>query len=232
MALKDDLEKRVKDTFKDSWSVRDGRGVPAPSDLTMGNDSIQFSDAVVLYADMDGSTDMVDTHSWQFCGEVYKNYLFCAGRIIRDEGGEITAYDGDRIMAIFIGENLNSRATRAAMKLNWVVQKLIQPALTNQYPHKTFTLKHTIGIDRSEIRAARTGVRGDSDLVWIGRAANYAAKLTAIPGLEAIRCTREVYTEIDANLKTYPTGNAVWSNHSWAEMHGIRIYYCDANWQL
>lgn len=35
------------------------------------------------------------------------------------------------------------------------------------------------GIDTSEIRAARIGVRGGDDLAWIGRTANYVAKLTS-----------------------------------------------------
>ncbi len=30
---------------------------------------------------------------------LYKAYLHCAAKIISNEGGEITAYDGDRIMA-------------------------------------------------------------------------------------------------------------------------------------
>jgi len=38
-----------------------------------------------------------------------------------------------------------------------------------------------VGIDTSALFVARIGVRNDNDLVWVGRAANYAAKLTEIP---------------------------------------------------
>ena len=39
--------------------------------------------ATVLYADPDGSTDMVDKYPWWFSAQVYKAYLRCAGKIIQ-----------------------------------------------------------------------------------------------------------------------------------------------------
>jgi class 3 adenylate cyclase len=43
-----------------------------------------------------------------FAAEIYKSYLISACRIIRDNGGEITAFDGDRVMAVFIGNMKNT----------------------------------------------------------------------------------------------------------------------------
>lgn len=138
--------------------------------------------ATVLYADLDGSTNMVDNYDWSFSAEVYKAYLRCASEIIRNESGSITAYDGDRVMAVFTGDFKNTSAVRCALAINYAVCQIIQPALKTQYPSKDFTLKHVVGIDMSRLRTARIGVRGDNDLVWIGRAANYAAKLTTLSG--------------------------------------------------
>ena len=42
--------------------------------------------------------------------------------------------------------------------------------------------KQSVGIDTSELFVARTGIRRANDLVWVGRAANHAAKLSARSG--------------------------------------------------
>jgi class 3 adenylate cyclase len=71
--------------------------------VKLGNDAVKLS-ATVLYADLADSTKLVDGHTKQFSAEIYKTFLHCAAKIIRSEDGVITAYDGDRVMAVFIGD--------------------------------------------------------------------------------------------------------------------------------
>src|SRR5262249_44443815 len=133
----------------------------------------------VLYADIDGSTDMVDRFEPSFCAEVYKSYLHCAGKLIRAHSGVIVAYDGDRVMAVYMGDAMHDRAVKSAMKIVKAVSSIINP-LIKEVRQKDFQLKQTIGIDCSGLFVVRTGVRGATDLVWVGPAANYAAKMSAI----------------------------------------------------
>lgn len=49
-------------------------------------------------------------HKPHFAAEIYKSYLHCASKIIRCENGVITAFDGDRVMGIFIGDLKNTSA--------------------------------------------------------------------------------------------------------------------------
>lgn len=70
---------------------------------------------------------------------------------------------------------------RAAFRINGAVKNVITPALKAEYPQTDYILKHVIGIDTSKLLASRIGVRNDNDLVWVGRAANYAAKLSNYP---------------------------------------------------
>jgi class 3 adenylate cyclase len=93
MSLKDDLAKDVAKIFRDQWTTRDGREVPLPESLRLGNDAIKL-DAVVLYADMADSTALVDTNKAAFAAEVYKSYLTCVAKIIKKQDGAVTAYDG------------------------------------------------------------------------------------------------------------------------------------------
>jgi class 3 adenylate cyclase len=104
MSLKSDLETKIGEILGDTWSIRDGINVPSAEDLKLTNDAVKL-DGVVLYADMSESTYLVDQYKAEFAAEIYKSYLHCAAKIIRSQGGEITAYDGDRIMAVFIGDS-------------------------------------------------------------------------------------------------------------------------------
>src|SRR3954463_8714633 len=112
MGLFADLQAEAREIFKYRWEVADGQVVPDPQDLTLSNDARKFERATVLYADLSGSTTLVNDHPWTTAGEIYKAFLACAARIIRSLGGEITAYDGDRIMAVFIGDMQTSNAAK------------------------------------------------------------------------------------------------------------------------
>src|SRR6266404_4714787 len=165
MSLADDLKNEAAKILRSAWETRDGSVVPEAENLKLSNDGV-YLDATVLYADMAGSTKMVDVRDATFCAEIYKCYLYCAGRIITSESGAITAYDGDRVMAVFIGKSKNTSAVRCAMKINFARSQLVNPAIKTQYPSNAFTIDHAIGIDTSKLLAARTGVRGANDLVW------------------------------------------------------------------
>lgn len=223
MGLKDDLSAEVKKTFSDAWEEQSTIAVPAAEDLRLNaNHAKNLELATVLYADLDGSTPMVDRYNWHFSAEVYKTYLRCAGAVIRSEKGVITAYDGDRIMAVFTGDYKNTQAVRAALKINYAVHKIIRPAITAQYADSTFVLNHVIGIDSTQLRAARIGVKGDSDLVWIGRAANYAAKLTTLSE-KPIWITKAVYDSINAEVKV-SQGTNIWQARKWTAMNNLEVY--------
>lgn len=230
MSLKDDLQLAVKQILHDnSWTIRDGTVVPEPEDLGLGNDGVNLS-GTVLYADISGSTQLVDSVTPQFAAEVYKSYLACAARIIKSEEGVITAYDGDRVMAIFIGKGMCTNAVRAALKIKGAVQSIVQPALKAEYPQSDYVLKHVIGIDASKLLASRIGVRNDNDLVWVGRAANYAAKLTTLSDEFSIWITGAVYNGIDQAVKFAGNTN-MWKEFAWTSMNKMRIYACGA-WKI
>lgn len=223
MPLKEDLESEVTQIFKEQWVVEKTKAVPDPDQLRLSNHAKDLETATVLYADLDGSTNMVDEREWTFSAEVYKAYLRCAARIIAAERGVVTAYDGDRIMAIFTGDSKNTSAVRAAMKVNYAVEQLIRPAIAKQYTNTNFMLKHVVGVDTSPLRAARIGVRGYNDLVWIGRAANHAAKLTNLSE-KPLWITKAVYDVMNKDVKHSGDGRDMWERRIWKSMNNMEIY--------
>lgn len=230
MSLKDDLESEVKKIFREAWTTRDGTVVPESTDLRLGNDAVKL-DATVLYADITASTTLVDTAAPAFAAEVYKTFLLCAARIITSESGVITAYDGDRIMGVFIEGAKNTACVRAGLKINYAQQFIVNPALKAQYPHRDYTVRHVVGIDTSQLFVARTGIRGSNDLVWVGRAANYAAKLTDLTGDYPTWITGSVYDAMLDAVKV-TQGRAMWEQRTWTAMSGMRIYRSNWWWSL
>lgn len=215
MALKDDLTSAVRKIFADQWSARDGRVVPESDDIGLGNDGVKL-DGTVLYADLSASTVLVDTKTAMFAAEVYKSYLHCAAKIIRSEDGVITAYDGDRVMAVFIGDSKNTSAARAALKINWAVRDLINPLLAAQYPSANYQVRQTVGIDTSSLFVARTGIRGSNDLVWVGGAANHAAKMCSLSPEFPTRISSAVYSMLHESLKK-TDNRPMWQEATWNE---------------
>jgi class 3 adenylate cyclase len=181
ITFNDDLRAEVTKIFStDPWTQRNGNKVPEPADLKLRNDAVILDEATVLYADLSDSTGLVQRYRPHFATEVYKSYLHCSAKITRAKGGVITAYDGDRVMGVFLGSAKNTSAVKAALKINFVVREIIQPAMLKEYSNTKYRLTQTVGIDTSSLFVARMGVRGDNDLVWVGRAANYAAKMAAL----------------------------------------------------
>jgi len=236
VSLASALQNDVKSIFATSWQERAGQKVPEAEDVKLGNDAVKLQ-ATVLYADLAESTNLVDGYKQWYAAEVYKVYLHCASKIILSEGGVITAFDGDRIMAVFIGDFKNTAAARCALKINHAVVKIINPAIKAEYPKTSYSVKHGIGVDTSDLFIARTGIRGSNDLVWVGRAANYAAKLCALRFSNyASYITADVYNSMTDKTK-YSTdktkyssdGRSMWEKTTWNDKN-MTVYRSSWMW--
>lgn len=222
MSLERELRSKVADIFSERWSERAGRKVPRSEEVQLGNHAVSV-DGVVLYADMSESTKLVDEYPNWFAAEMYKAYLHCAAKVIKSESGTIVSYDGDRIMAVFIGDRKNTQAASAALKINFTRINIINKALETHYPKSSYRVQHTVGIDASELYVARTGIRGSNDLVWVGRAANHAAKLGDLSNAYPSRVTKEVFDQMNKSAKYSNDGRPMWEEVNWTNT-GRTIY--------
>ena len=109
-----EIESEIVQILKTNWKRRKGQKVPEAEDVQLGNDAVEI-EGTVLYADLKDSTGLVLGYKDWFAAEVYKCYLRVACEIIRNNGGTISAFDGDRVMAVFIGDSKNSNAAICAL---------------------------------------------------------------------------------------------------------------------
>ena len=231
MKTAEEIFSQVKEILATKWEKRKGTKIPEPEDIQLGNDAVLL-DGTVLYADMADSTALVNQYKDWFAAEVYKCYLVAACHIIRNNSGDITAFDGDRVMAVYIGGSKNSSAAKTALQLNWVVIE-INKALKVAYPNTAFQLRHSVGIDTSGLLVARTGIRNSNDLVWVGRAANYAAKLSGLSeaGYGAF-ITEQVFEKLSDESKYGGTPKQLmWVRSHWQERN-LTIYKSNWIWKL
>jgi adenylate cyclase len=216
--LSDGLIVDVNATVTKPWSKRDGQVVPESGDLALGNDRVEM-EAVFLYADLADSTELAIL-SPEIGSEVCKAYLRGATKIIRANGGEIRSFDGDRIMGVFVDGAKHTVAVKSGLQINWFFQFALIPQFKNFYadPLKDFTLRQTVGIDSSHVFISRGGIRNNSDLIWVGRAPNIAAKLSAIrhePYSTLI--TEKVHSSMLDSSKFSPTdGQDMWMELNWS----------------
>ena len=229
MGIIGDLATEVTSILATRWQSRDGRVVPEPEDVELGNDAVKI-DGTVLYADLADSTGLVKQRPATFAAEVYKCYLHCACKIIKNYDGIITAFDGDRVMAVFIGDRKNSNAVRSALAINHAVLEIINPKIEAQYPGKGYTVRQSVGVDTGPLFVAKTGVWGSNDLVWVGTATNIAAKLCALRVENyASWITKAVYDRLRDDVKMHGDKN-MWEQRSWTSQGNMIIYRSRYNW--
>lgn len=207
------IESSVDDILKATWSITDGRVVPKTEDIVLKNGGKKV-DATYLYADLADSSKLAQSVTNEAAAKIIRAYINTASRILRRCDGEIRSFDGDRVMAIFMGEDKNWNAVRAALGINWAVSEVLRPAFKANWSdvEDYYEVDHGIGIDTGQALIVRGGVRDNNDLISIGAAPNVAAKLSDIRGSYSIHITDRVYSELNDKLLTYDEGTKrIWN---------------------
>jgi class 3 adenylate cyclase len=232
MALADKLDSDVSTIFGTSWNIRDGQVVPATDDVTLSNGAVGLQ-AVVLYADLANSTKLARTFERTTAAKVVKAYLSTMSQLVKDAGGEVRSFDGDRVMGVFVGGSKNTSAAKCALQMNYVVREILVPKAERWFglKQKEFALQHCVGVAGSEVLVVRGGVRGSNDLVFVGSAPNIAAKLSEIrnsPYHSYI--TWDVYGNLADEAKISADGVDMWASAKCAL--GDETWACYASrWQ-
>ena len=235
MGLTDDIETAVREIVNADWNVRVGRTVPETEDITLSNGAVEL-DAVYLYADMADSTGLARDFAAKTAAKVIRSYLDATCRVIRARGGAIRSFDGDRVMAIFIGKSKNTSAAQCGLQINHVVSQIVRPAVERRFPPLEsggFTLSHCVGIASGKALIVRGGVWGHNDLVSVGRAPNVAAKLSDVRKSPYVTyVTDSVYKMMHESVKYGGERNELmWKGPLSREVGGKKISVYKSSWR-
>ena len=234
--MSDDIASDVQSTIDTLWNRRIGRKVPETEEVALAGGAVEI-EATFLYADLANSSMMAKELDRRVAAKIVKSFLATSARIIRSCGGKIVSFDGDRIMGVFYGDSKNSNAAKCALQINYAVVKIIRPKFTSKYDSvsdASFVISHGVGVDTGTVLAVRGGARGSNDLIFIGRAANLAAKLSDLresPYQSFI--TASVFNKLKHDSKYGGTDDdLMWQGRSWEFLgQNISIYRSHWYWE-
>ena len=209
------LKIRIDALFKTNFEQREGRVVPASADVTLKDGAVNI-EAAFLYTDLAGSAMLSKVCPWTTTAKIIRAFLDSATRLIIKHGGHVRSFDGDRVMGIFLGDSKNSSVSICGREIHWAVRKIIHPAAAKQFTSisgNDIEIRNCTGIDVGEVRAVRSGIRDNNDLIWIGKAASFSALLSEIRAVGY--CTyisSRTYNRLNKNSKYDGDGNDIWQS--------------------
>ncbi|MCB2290821.1 adenylate/guanylate cyclase domain-containing protein [Clostridium sp. CS001] len=135
----------------------------------------------VLYIDIRKSTELSLTHYPKTLSKLYSSFVKSMLRASRYHGGHVRNIIGDRVMVVFDSENCMTNAVNTAILLNTVSSGIMNKHFKNN------EVKCGIGIDYGKMLVTKVGTVNHGienieykSLVWLGKPANIASKLTDI----------------------------------------------------
>lgn len=142
---------------------------------------VKLLESCVLYVDLRESTRISNEHHEYDLTEIYSAYIRAMTRCGNHFGGHVRNIIGDRVVVVFDRENCFLNAVNTAVLMSSVVKYILDPAVYNE------TMACGIGIDYGQMIVTKTGIikRGventsNKSLVWLGKPANVASKLTDV----------------------------------------------------
>jgi adenylate cyclase len=191
MGFKDFLEEidnEVESIISSDFSVEitDTEYVPNVDDSGITYDNIDNKikkckrlESCVLYIDIRKSTDLSVSHKPITLTRLYSAFVRSMVKAAQYYNGYVRNIVGDRVMVVFDRENCFLNAVNTAILFNSLSKYIINKHFKNN------DIKCGIGIDYGKMLVVKTGTvkKGKENqfyksLVWLGRPANVASKLT------------------------------------------------------
>ena len=219
MNVNDLVEKDIDNIKNASWGTRKGTVVPSTENIALNGGAVEL-EAAYLFADMANSSKMARTFDRRITAKILKSFLAASVRIIRYHNGTVMSFDGDRVMAAFVGETPATTATRCAFSISWMVKNVLRPKFESKYDtvsNAPFKIRHATGVEYGTVFIVRAGARGDNDLISIGGVPNLAAKFSDIRenGYDTY-ISRTVYDRLlDSAKKRLDGSDIPWEGRTW-----------------
>jgi len=175
MALLKDLNEKLDVYINQAYEIENTTIVPDTdnSKLTFGNKGLTCEFAF-LFMDIRKSSKLHEQYGFEKAAKIYQSFHDINVRVIEENYGFVRSFDGDRVMGVFVGKSKNGNAVKSAMQIQWAIRNILNPKFATK-------IVCGGGIDFGEILVTKVGKgrdKNNNDLVWIGKADNYASHLS------------------------------------------------------
>lgn len=215
--LRDELSDEVGTILSDAFTINvtETTTVPHSSDgaITFPNldtktQSCKLIDTCVLYIDIRRSTELSIQHRPKTVAKLYSAFVRAMTKCARHYGGHVRGIIGDRVMVLFDCDDCFGKAVDCAILMNSTAKYVINKHF------KQNEVECGIGIDAGRMLVTKTGFRrrgveqhNYKNLVWLGRPANVASKLTDIANKQSEVITLD---RIGVGYKNRTSGEITW----------------------
>lgn len=191
MALEDflkEIDEEVKTVNSSEFEVEiiETNFVPSFSDANITYDNLDTNkkkckrlESCVLYVDIRGSAQISAERRPKTLAKMYSSFIRSMIACGRYYGGHVRNIIGDRVMVVFDKANCFTDAVNTAVLMNSVCKHILNKRI------KSFEFSAGIGIDYGKMLITKSGAirQGDEkefyrSLVWLGKPANVASRLT------------------------------------------------------
>jgi class 3 adenylate cyclase len=209
-ALADEISSILASDFQ--INVQKTASVPHSNDgaITFPNldnksQNCKLLETCVLYIDIRRSTELNMSHKPVTVAKLYSAFVRTMTQCARYYNGHVRGIIGDRVMVIYDTANAFTNAVNTAVLMNSVAVYILNTHF------KRGEIICGIGIDSGNVLATKTGIRrrgsesyNYKNLVWLGRPANVASKLTDIANKTAENTLKDtIYTGYDVGLSEW-----------------------------
>ncbi len=187
-SFKDDVNDEVSTILAPNFTINltstsavphsDDAAITFPN-LDIGSQAVKVVETAVLYVDMRRSTQLSLRHHPHTVAKLYSAFVRAMTRCAKIFSGEVRGIIGDRVMMLFDQADCYENAVDTAELINSVCKYVLNKHFTHE------EVSFGVGIDYGRMLATKTGVRRHGSaqqsyksLVWLGRPANVASKLT------------------------------------------------------
>ncbi|MBD8002577.1 adenylate/guanylate cyclase domain-containing protein [Phocaeicola faecium] len=190
MNLKDfitNVRNMINDVRTKNFTYSTSSKVPSLSDCDLTYESGEAKkgkciETCVLFVDIRNSVELTRKHNTETMGRIYTTFTKGVLSAAREHDGYVRNIIGDRVMVVFPVEDCFINAVNCAITINHISQMI----------NETFSdvdFHCGIGIDYGKMRVIKVGIerKGDENtenkgLVWVGKPANFASRLTDFAG--------------------------------------------------
>ncbi|MFT6676964.1 MAG: adenylate cyclase [Sulfitobacter sp.] len=147
----------------------------------------------VIFTDIRGYTEFSERVPPEVVIEALNQYFDVQTDIVEEHHGDVDKFIGDALVAVFEGDEMETRAVRCAVKITAAMQDLLQ-----KYPD--YNLHVGIGIASGEVVVGAMGARERMDFTVLGSTVNLSARLCskADPGQVLLdQATRDASGDLD-----------------------------------
>ena len=223
-SINDDVKDIINTEFE--FVISDTVSVPNDEDPSLTFETNQTKKGknittCVLYIDIRNSTKLNEEHLSKTMGKLYTAFIKSMIVAADYHNGSVRNIIGDRVMVVFPEKDCFTNAVECAVTMNTIATQFIN------YHFKLNEFKCGIGIAHGKMLVLKTGAAKQGkerafykNLVWVGKPANVASKLTDAANKEI----EASIIEVKYFSRTFPTATKT-------QIHSLEEFSSKLSWK-